>query len=778
MVCKIVIGLSEDASNKAKGNCFESMIRNILHSHQYKVRENLRFTGMEIDFIAEHKSRTNEILYVECKAKEKVSSTEIRNFVFNVLHKKARIGYFFRTQELSADAGGLLQEFRDDERYKHLFFFEPDNIIRMLKDGNFVFEDERLLADYIISKKILAVTYFGDFFIYLINEQNAFPTKALIANASYSGGVIRDGEIKKLIEKVPEIKELELIQSVQKLSKVKDKKNDDILFGTISEVQSSNNWYDFLPASPDKKHFVGREEITNEIMLFLKKIRSGVIDKRVFYLNGKSGLGKSSLVLELKNKCENKHYRKKFFSLAVDCRSATSEGFVALAFKRIIDQAINKGFIKVGFKKGEVQFTSKTDLLTSSDVIEILDYLLNENRFLVLVFDQFEDVFRKENFFVTFYKFLTEVSEKRLNIIVGFSWKSEFFVQNDDPSYHVWQQAKEHATLFTITEFSSNEIGGLIKQLEQTVGKLTSSLRNRIVESSQGLPWLTKKLCVHVFKQFEQGVDLIKLSESNLNIALLFKQDEELLNGDELRALHLIANRANEGDYFSEIEVGDMVDPIIIRSLLHEKKLIIKSGANYNIYWDIYRDYLVNGTVPIIGESYIIRQPVALCFEVFSLFSNGQKYNPSELLLMYNRSMGIEALNNIIVELNNLGLIEKDEDLYFIPNKINNSESFFKSYMVEKFKNYRPVLELFKLTKKKITKQDVIDLLKKIFKQEFKENTWGIYASSLIGWVQFSGMDLGSKFHIVERGKKLSIDKISENIIDDYLPRISLTERV
>lgn len=68
---EIKIILEEGASNKAKGNCFETLIRNLLSIHQYEIKQNIRFTGMELDLIAKHKHKANEILYVECKAKDK-----------------------------------------------------------------------------------------------------------------------------------------------------------------------------------------------------------------------------------------------------------------------------------------------------------------------------------------------------------------------------------------------------------------------------------------------------------------------------------------------------------------------------------------------------------------------------------------------------------------------------------------------------------------------------------------------------------------------------------
>jgi len=88
----------------------------------------------------------------------------------------------------------------------------------------------------------------------------------------------------------------------------------------------------------------------------------------------------------------------------------------------------------------------------------LLNKLESSDKFLVLIFDQFEDVFRKKDFFKTFYKFLSDVTDTKPNLIIGFSWKSDFFIQSDDPAYHIWQQAKEQAREFTISEFGEKKL--------------------------------------------------------------------------------------------------------------------------------------------------------------------------------------------------------------------------------------------------------------------------------------------------------------------------------
>lgn len=774
MKSEIRIILGEDASNKAKGNCFETLVRNLLSLHQYDIRGNINFAGMEIDLVAEQK-HTKETLYVECKAKEKVSSDELSKFAFNVSFKKVDKGYFFRTQELESQAGALLIEIKKRFEYKNLTFFEPNEIIEMLEGGNMIFEPLSSLVNYVISKRILAITYFGDFFIYLINESNALPTKFIAVDAKRNDKKVIPEQIQLLQNSIAEISSLSLIENYSNYVSNSSEQNNQLLLETISEVQESENWYDYLPASSKRNHFVGRDDIRTKILSYFKEIRDKSSEKRIFYLNGKSGWGKSSLVLEIKERCSNKHYKKKFFGIAIDTRSATSDNFVALSFKKLINSAIESGFIKKDIFHQEISFTSNNDLLSSESIKTLLEKLKLSGKYLVLIFDQFEDVFRKKDFFKTFYKFLSDVTDSKPNLIIGFSWKSDFFIQSDDPAYHIWQQAKEQAREFTITEFGEKEIDGIIRQLEGSVGELDKGIKDRIKESSQGLPWLTKKLCIHIFDQIQSGLSKENLIEANLNILDLFKKDEERLESKELKALKLIAKKAYDGNFFDETEVGDIVESDTIMSLLH-KRLIIRSGANYNIYWDIYRDYLVTGIIPLIGESYLLRQPVNLCLEVLLLFQPNESLPIETILERHPKGISADTLYNILIELRNLGIVQKNGDYYIINNQIEISKEGFINFITAKFQNYTPYLKLKNLNKNKIAKSDVVQILKSTFKQEFQDTTWEYYANYLISWILFSGLDVKSKLIKPVKGRGKGKSNIILGDMLEMIPRSSLKE--
>lgn len=778
MKTEINIILEKGSSNKAKGNCFETLIRNVLSTHQYKIRQNLRFTGMELDLVAEHKQRKNEVLYVECKAKEKVSSSELRTFFANVFHHKADFGYFFRTKELESDAGGLLSEYRSDERYKNLTFFEPEDIIDALVDGQFAFEPNDINSKYKISKKILNVSYFGDFFVYVINESNLLPTHFLIINAIDNNKIVSKEDIEKIKEEIPELQGLESVQYSKSETIENISKQEKFDIETIAEVQEGEKWFDPLPASYTYKNFVGRDTIRGQILDFFNAVQNNETEKRIFYLNGKSGWGKSSLVSEIKGRCRNKYYKNKYYTVAIDTRSATSNNFVALSLERLIRKAIDDKFISTSKVHSSINFTSSVDLLSSDSVKSVINELERKNRYLILIFDQFEDVFRKEDLFKSFYKFLSDITDKKPNIIVGFSWKTEIVIPIEHEAYSYWQQAKSQAKEFTIGEFGEKEIDGVIKQLEKSIGKLDKSIKNRIKENSQGLPWFTKKLCIHIYQQIETGgIKKDKLIEYNLNIKELFESDKEKVVGDELFALNHIAKKAYDGDFFDVSDIGDVISNKTIESLLNQR-LIIRSGANYNIYWDVFRDYLVTGEIPTIGESYLMRQGVKLCFEVFMLFDgNLNKETVDSLLEKHAKNIGKTSLENILIELRNIGLVKKNDDFYFIAKSdIEISEKGFNNFIFHRFQNYTPYLLLKNDNLDTISKEDIKRVLQKTIKNEYQDETWDAYSKNLIGWFLSANLDISDRILEPKKGRSSFTKLEIKESKDKILPKSSLKE--
>lgn len=189
---KIILDKEKKGSETfEKGNCFENLIRDILATQRYEISSNINFTGMEIDLLAKHKDRRNEILYVECKAKEKIDSKDIRNFVFNVEFKEAKYGYFLSTKEYDHQAGGLIEEIESKEKYSNITFFRPCQILSILQENRIIKIIQTSNIKEQITKQFLAVTYFGDFYVFVVKQKLALPTHIYIFDAK-KGNAIND----------------------------------------------------------------------------------------------------------------------------------------------------------------------------------------------------------------------------------------------------------------------------------------------------------------------------------------------------------------------------------------------------------------------------------------------------------------------------------------------------------------------------------------------------------------------------------------------------------
>ena len=259
-------------------------------------------------------------------------------------------------------------------------------------------------------------------------------------------------------------------------------------------------------------------------------------------------MGKSSLLNAVKASCSNKQNKSKFYAFTVDSINAETEQFVGLAFQELLKKAIAENFIKDYVPStNKISFISAFDLLSDSSVKSIIDYLKANNKILILIFDQFEDVFRRDYLYKPFHEFLLQINNEQANIVVGFSWKNEITLSPESGSYKFWQQAKGLGIPFELIGFNNEEINLIIEQLENEpkIGKLSNSLKSLLIENSQGYPWLIKKLCIHIFNEVVFRKQKISaLTKANLHINNLFKKDIEELTGIESNALMTIAKNA------------------------------------------------------------------------------------------------------------------------------------------------------------------------------------------------------------------------------------------
>ena len=753
MTKEIIIKFDE-ANTSKKGQFFESLTNSIFKSQRYKVQGNVNFTGMEFDLLCQHMDRTNETVLIECKAKDKLSSDEITKFAFNVTHKKLAYGYFLYTKEFAHQVRGLINEFESDtdKRYDNLYFWNAEKIIELLEVSNEIKEFNNRFENFNFTKLILLYSYFGIYYIPLYSDTtqpkyfSIFNAKTLVE--------ISDNETLDSIKK--EVKDIE-----QLTYKIVDSKSEELALinvkdelETVVEIQESEAWDDYKPAS--SKFFVGRDEYKAKIFSFLEDVKNKKTNQRVFYLDGKSGWGKSSLLTDLRGRFRNQHYKNQYFSYVVDSRSANSQNFIALSFTNMLEKAASNKFISEEFSS--IVIPSFFDILKADKISLLVEFLEKENKVLLLIFDQFEDTFRKKNIFKSFYKLLVDVNDLSSNLVLGFSWKSETFLPADEKEISsLLSQSKDLSHSITLPEFNVSESKKIIKQLEYHISeKLDDDFVRKIIDNSQGFPWLVKKLCIHIYKQVNNGVAVDSMYQQDFNVEQLFKDDLEGLSTNEVKALKYIAKRSYDNNTFDVIEVDETVKESIITSLTH-KRLVIKSGTKYNIYWDIFRDYLVTDTVPKVGETYLLRLTVNSVFEIFTVFKSHQELSLKQIVNLVPNNMTESSADNLLRELRNIGLVIYKNDKFLLKDKkFVVDEKHFKDYVKHKLENHSFYLELVKIKDKEIDLSDLSNIISNKIKtgRNYKTKTLLDYSQNFINWLNYAELPISNlKLNLILKAK-------------------------
>jgi Holliday junction resolvase-like predicted endonuclease len=724
------IRILERNSHK-KGRYWEDIVRNILETQRYDIDQNVNFTGREIDLIATHKDRKNETAFVECKAVQNLESNQIHIFCSKTLFQNATYGYFISTTPFQHQVSGLIQELT--QRYQNLYFFGPDKMAELLAEKNFIKEyTETRYQEYEISKKILVIDSLSKFYLLLLRKGST-PEYYTLLDASDLSPVdkpiedwaiedIQDLQFKKYNNTIADITD----------SPVASPSIHNPMKQCITEIESSREYLDYLPTS--SKHIVVRKNQRKKLMDFFQQISDGETNIRSFYIKAKSGYGKSSLLADLRERCRNKHYKNKLYTVVIDSRNVDSVNFLSESIKYLVNKASKDSFIPFS----EISITSHYEVLGDKKLQESLQQLKSEKKLLIIVFDQFEDIFRKKDIFIYFHKLLLDVSQLESSLVIGFSWKSEITIDAENETYSLFTQAAEKSTCISLPEFSSSEINKVISFLEKDL-RIKQSLKEQIMISAQGFPWLIKKLCIYIKKQRTKNIptEISHLKE-------IFEDDLEGLGSAEKKALTEIARRADTGDFFDTEEVDDNISSQIISTLI-DRRLVIKTGSKHNIYWDVFRNYLNGADISEIGgNAFIIRTSFDICLKIFNCFKQKEEeLSLEDIQSRLDKQIQTTTIQNSVYDLISLDILEKKitEGTYRVLIELN--EESLKEYIKNKLSNHKFYKRLTTNNSGNEFQSIPHEIMKQCFKwTNFKDQTWKTYSNTFMNWLKKSDLKI------------------------------------
>ena len=605
---------------------------------------------------------------------------------------------------------------------------------------SYLFEAESIIHPKLLKKRYsISKWKLGDwqilysslgFFIifYVIAPESGIPEYLMLFDNN--GNIISDTDsIDGLIDKCEELKAFKVLKDTKRFKKIEFSQKD---VNPIVKVRGSSSCFEYqFPASPE--FFIGRESLTESFDNFIDNILTRNISSRGILFEANSGWGKSSIVL----RCLDKLIRNGHYAFAIDSRSVSSSKFILY----VMDFVLNK----LDISKNKVNSNAKLNHIGGfQDLMNVLKilakYLEREKKLLVIFLDQFESLFYQREALKQIRNLFFKIQEIQSNIIIGFSWKTDMVGLTNEFPYEIRDALKNLSIVYYLNPFDKNETETLIDQLSK---ELKSGIRNDLKfflsEYSQGLPWLLKKLCAHVKSQVEEGIPQSEIAYSLLNIEQLFQNDLKGLNAEEEDTLKRIAHL----ERISINELGDLFNTKIIQSLVN-RRLLVRIGSKYSIYWDIFRDYLISGFIPY-QENYILRTHIRTILTAMRiLVKSGSDLTTEEFQEFIDVKK--HTFYNILRDLRILGLVKVESELVQLNiNVASESPQFeekIQKYLQEKFKRNRIMnyiledLEKNEFTIKKLAKlmEDICPYISAVPK------TWKTYAKIMIKWINYAGL--------------------------------------
>lgn len=661
---KIEVITSPSETSEEKGSLLEALSGKLLSAQSYDVVNQIRLTAVELDLLCRHRINGREI-YVECKAfREKNTDASIlKNLAGTLALKNYNEAWLISTSEYGKEAKGFVEEWKNKpkEDALRLSFYTPEKVIESLINSGVVKhppKDEAakyLGSENLVGEWILLVSKHGNFWV-APALSGGMPVGVICYYANNNNMVTDEKLLEKLSETDASLSSIGFKLPKSGISDPQKLVNDDTV--AVVEIQTGEEWADYRPARP--QDFVGRSKDIESIFDFLKKVLNKETGTRIFALTGDSGMGKSSLIAKISDKSRNKQNKSKYFVYSVDVRAASSPLYIFSALLKCLKEAQNSDF---GDRSIKLALSDVSNPLNSESIRSYLSSLNSDKKLVVLIFDQFEELYSKPELYEVFNRaksLFLDVAALKSNFCLGFAWKSDSTTYSDHPAYFFWHQLSDHRLTRKLSPFSDGDSSAAINIFEKVINqKLLNDLRHNLLVSSQGYPWLLKKLCIHIYEKLGEGAEQSDLLENKLDIARLFDSDLNQLSKAERACLDFVANRAPV-DWF---EVTELSGSQPLDSLIH-RRLVIKSGDRLNIYWDIFREYVLTGKVPEIPLRYLPSNDFSTLWRVARHLNHKNPMSLLELVKYSGLSEG--TVQNIKSDMNMFGIATRGKGSYLL----------------------------------------------------------------------------------------------------------------
>jgi hypothetical protein len=378
-------------------------------------------------------------------------------------------------------------------------------------------------------------------------------------------------------------------------------------------------------------------------------------------------------------------------------------------------------------------------------------------------FDQFENVFRDVVLTRDFRDLALGVRETAGRLMIGFAWKTDLVGWTEGHPYQLRDEIRANASVLTLAPLDAREVETLLRRLEKRIDqKLLPDLRLRLREYSGGLPWLVKKLASHLIREISLGATQERLLADALNVQNLFEADLAELQPAEQEALRFVARFAP----VAASEVMERASAPVVQSLI-DRRLVVQVGERLDTYWDIFRDFLTTGRVPI-EDSYILRQsPRAVARLLAAVAERDGDAGVPEVATALNTSEN--AIFNLARELRLLGVTAYEPNRVRLIEELWNAddrENAVRRRVSTALRRHRAFSAFVRLAERADSSVSFAEYARELPSTfpavSVAATTWLVYARAFVLWFEYAGLvtTTGQVAMLAEEGEESAAPKI------------------
>lgn len=767
MIEFLSIDRKSNSNEYDKGILFEELVRKLVKACGYRdINLRRKQNSLEYDVTA-IANLGNKKLVGEAKAIQKKVSDELFKFVAKMLldwnRDSSTLGFFVSTSELTAETLDYMNQIK--ENYNLQVLSGEEAILNKLAETANYLNLEQIATLSIQShggsagECIFLVTDRGEFFIQLIC-QDGMTTADSYCVFDVRGKEVKDNDFIALLGKsLPNLKGLLPVKTNKTHDNVEQVVQERKFEQEFMNLIQGKGWFDYkLPASPD--YFIGRETIIEKVNVHLKQILNGETAVRFFEILSRSGVGKSSTSLKIASMMNEQGN----ISIVVDSRAIESPLQLLSVFKVFIDKVSEKYNLEKSYPS-----TLREIPIFISKYSKILE---SHNSLGVIIFDQLESLFNRSEAYTATVDILFDILHTTNNVVFGLARKSDQYTTYDESSKIDLNRITSYSVSFQLKDFNLEEATQLIEKIRvETKGNVSKDLRQFILDfSSDGFPWLLKRICSHIVSLIREGKTQQFIIESSFQLEDLFSEEldslDELTKDFLLRAIYYMPATADElSEIFTKEErLNDYL------SILQHQRLIRLTGRTYDTYNDVLKEYLKTGRISV-SLKYVPRQFPNAIMKLFEAIVEKKLQTIESVATELKQRESI--IFNKVRELKQLGLISMNKGTI----KVN--ESAIRAYkqgtldaLVQScMKQNGLIRQILKLLSEKgqINNKELIVLLQDAMSfTTASDETWSNYSNITISWLKNFGLAHAKNGVLTQSPNHEVI--VKENISNDYLP--------